>query len=128
DLELELLGGELDGAAEVALGLDPEALDQIGDPRQAGFDSRIRFPRRGGTGRHTAPRGDHRRSPTIAAGSMAAAPPDDPRRALPAVDRLLAQPEFTALERVYGRERVRVQLRHRLDRERQERSRSPEPP
>jgi L-seryl-tRNA(Ser) seleniumtransferase len=57
---------------------------------------------------------------------MAAAPPDDPRRALPAVDRLLAQPEFAALERVYGRERVRVQLRRRLDCERQERSRSPE--
>jgi L-seryl-tRNA(Ser) seleniumtransferase len=53
---------------------------------------------------------------------MAAPPPDDPRRALPAVDRLLAQPEFAALEGVYGRERVRVQLRARLDRERELRS------
>jgi L-seryl-tRNA(Ser) seleniumtransferase len=53
---------------------------------------------------------------------MAAPPPDDPRRALPAVDRLLARPEFAALERVYGRERVRVQLRARLDRERELRS------
>jgi L-seryl-tRNA(Ser) seleniumtransferase len=53
---------------------------------------------------------------------MAAPPPDDPRRALPAVDRLLAGPAFAALERVYGRERVRVQLRLRLDREREARS------
>ncbi|GMU63989.1 MAG: L-seryl-tRNA(Sec) selenium transferase [Acidobacteriota bacterium] len=55
---------------------------------------------------------------------MAAPPPDDPRRALPAVDRLLAEPEFTALEGVYGRERVRVQLRARLEVERAQRASS----
>lgn len=40
----------------------------------------------------------------------------DPRRALPAVDRLLADPRLVVLERSYGREAVRVQARRALDR------------
>jgi len=47
---------------------------------------------------------------------MSPASPDDPRRRLPAVDRLLADPGMSALERVYGRERLRVQARRELDR------------
>lgn len=47
---------------------------------------------------------------------MPASPPDDPRRRLPAVDRLLAEPRLAALQRVYGRDLVRVQLRAALER------------
>jgi L-seryl-tRNA(Ser) seleniumtransferase len=45
---------------------------------------------------------------------------DDPRRRLPAVDRLLADPRMVALERVYGRESLRVQARRELARLRAE--------
>ena len=48
--------------------------------------------------------------------SMSPSPPDDPRRRLPPVDRLLADPRVAALQRVYGRELVRVQLRSALAR------------
>ena len=48
--------------------------------------------------------------------SMSPSPPDDVRRSLPAVDRLLADPRVVALQRVYGRELVRVQLRSALAR------------
>jgi L-seryl-tRNA(Ser) seleniumtransferase len=51
---------------------------------------------------------------------MAPEPPDDPRRRLPAVDRLLADPRLAALERVYGRECLRVQARRELARLRAE--------
>ncbi|HSM13946.1 MAG TPA: L-seryl-tRNA(Sec) selenium transferase [Thermoanaerobaculia bacterium] len=47
---------------------------------------------------------------------MAPSPPSDPRRRLPAVDRLLALPRISALERVYGRDALRVQLRAELAR------------
>ena len=40
--------------------------------------------------------------------------PSDPRRQLPAIDRLLAEPRLQPLERVYGRERLLVQARAEL--------------
>ncbi len=39
----------------------------------------------------------------------------DPRRSLPAIDRLLAEPRLVALERSYGREAVRVQAQRALE-------------
>ncbi|KAB2950170.1 MAG: hypothetical protein F9K18_15075, partial [Thermoanaerobaculia bacterium] len=50
--------------------------------------------------------------------SMSPSPTDDPRRRIPAVDRLLADPRMSALERVYGRDRLLVQARRELDRPR----------
>jgi L-seryl-tRNA(Ser) seleniumtransferase len=46
--------------------------------------------------------------------------PRDPRRLLPALDRLLEQPELAELRAVYGRERVAVQARAELARLRAE--------
>ncbi len=46
---------------------------------------------------------------------MAVASPQDPRRRLPAVDRLLAEPAWQRLESSYGRERLVVQTRAALD-------------
>jgi len=40
----------------------------------------------------------------------------DPRRTLPAVDRLLADPRLVVLQKFYGREAVRVQARRALER------------
>jgi L-seryl-tRNA(Ser) seleniumtransferase len=39
----------------------------------------------------------------------------DPRRRLPSVDRVLAAPEVRSLVRLYGRDLVRVQVRHELE-------------
>jgi hypothetical protein len=50
---------------------------------------------------------------------MPTAPADDPRRRLPAVDRLLSDPRVAPLERVYGREHLLVQARRALERLRQ---------
>jgi L-seryl-tRNA(Ser) seleniumtransferase len=46
---------------------------------------------------------------------MRVAPPKDPRRRLPAMDRLLAEPVWRRLEASYGRERLIVQTRAALD-------------
>ncbi len=51
----------------------------------------------------------------MSADLMATASTFDPRRRLPAVDRLLAEPRVVALARVYGREALLVQARHLLD-------------
>ena len=45
---------------------------------------------------------------------MASPPSPDPRRNLPQIDRLLADPDLVALERVYGRERLLVQAKAEL--------------
>ncbi|HSM50937.1 MAG TPA: L-seryl-tRNA(Sec) selenium transferase, partial [Thermoanaerobaculia bacterium] len=42
-------------------------------------------------------------------------PASDPRRRLPALERLLALPEVGGLLSLYGRERVAIQLRAGLD-------------
>lgn len=50
----------------------------------------------------------------------------DPRRRLPAIDRLLAEPELAPLIALYGRESVTVQAREVLDERRRELERSKE--
>jgi L-seryl-tRNA(Ser) seleniumtransferase len=47
---------------------------------------------------------------------MATVPKLDPRRRLPAVDRLVAEPRLAALGRVYGRERLIAKARRELER------------
>ncbi len=51
---------------------------------------------------------------------MSSVPPLDPRRRLPALDRLLADPRIADLSAVYGRERLVVQARRWLARLREE--------
>ncbi len=57
---------------------------------------------------------------------MSVASREDPRRRLPAVDRLLADPRLADLEGSYGRERVRVQARRALEALRQRLAADPE--
>jgi len=57
---------------------------------------------------------------------MKPAPALDPRRRLPAIDRLLGQPPVAELARVYGREQLVVQARRLLDELRRELEAEPE--